>query len=303
MSKALNLLLAIYFVASFTSTSLLVASVDAQQPPKLAKIGWLAAGPGRSASYERYKKALQAIGYTEGKNVTFDYRFPEDGKLDHLPALAQELARLKVDIIVAVSTGAAVAAKNASTTIPIVFTSGGDPVAVGLVDSLAWPGGNLTGFSSVSSELSGKRLELLKETVQKLTHVAVLRDPQAQSATQEWKESLHPARELGLQLHSIEVNSADKFESAFREAIKARSAALWLTSSAILISNQKRIADLALKTSPASTFSMAGVCRGGRLDVLRTRRERSLQARRLPHRQDIEGRQTRRSAGRATHWV
>ena len=122
-----------------------------------------------------------------------------------------------------------------------------DPVVAGLVDSLARPGGNITGFTDIGAVLAGKRLELLKETVPKLTRVAVLWDPQNQSSAQVWKESQLPARELGLQLHSMEVSSADKYESAFKEAAKARSGALASTSNALANSNQKRIADLATK--------------------------------------------------------
>ncbi|MSP40933.1 MAG: ABC transporter substrate-binding protein, partial [Deltaproteobacteria bacterium] len=149
--------------------------------------------------------------------------------------------------IVATGAPAALAAKNATKTIPIVFTSGGDPVVIGLIDSLARPGGNLTGFSQMTSELAGKRLELLKDTVPKLSRVAVLWDPRAAGSADQWKESLHPARALGLQLHSMEVSSADQLESAFKEAIKARSAALSVTGASVNISNYKRIADLALK--------------------------------------------------------
>ena len=141
----------------------------------------------------------------------------------------------------------ALAAKNATRTIPIVFFGVGDPVAAGLVDSLARPGGNITGFTTIAAVLAGKRLELLKETIPKLSRVAVLWDPQDPSSAQQWKESQLPARELGLQLHSMEVSSADKYESAFKEATKARSAALAVTPSALAISNQKRIADLATK--------------------------------------------------------
>ena len=122
-----------------------------------------------------------------------------------------------------------------------------DPVAAGLVDSLARPGGNITGFTDIAAVLAGKRLELLKETVPKLSRVAVLWNPQNPGSTQQWKESQLPARELGLQLHSMEVSSADKYESAFKEAIKARSAALAVTQDALADANQKRIADLATK--------------------------------------------------------
>src|SRR5262249_20385746 len=132
---------------------------EAQQQSKLFKIGYLTNGPNRTL--DNNKKALRALGYIEGKNIVIEYRFSE-GKLDRFPALAEKLVRLKVDLIVAIGTSPAQAAKNATKTIPIVFTSGGDPVTVGLVDSLAHPAGNLTGFSNITSELVGKRLELLK---------------------------------------------------------------------------------------------------------------------------------------------
>jgi putative ABC transport system substrate-binding protein len=222
-----------------------VALTEAQQAAKVAKIGWLTTASDRSVS-PIVNQGLRALGYVEGKNIFIEYRSAE-GKLDRLPALADELVRLKVDVIVAISTASALAAKNATKTIPIVFTSGGDPVAVGLVDSLARPGGNLTGINAMTAELAGKRLELLKETVHKLSRVAVLWNPRSQGSTQEWKESQLPARELGLQLHSMEVSSADKYESAFKEAIKARSAALAVTSASVNNSNHKRIADLAAK--------------------------------------------------------
>jgi len=238
------------------------AVAEAQQPAKAPKIGSLQLDSGRFIESKIFHQALRALGYVEGKNIFIERRSAE-GKLDRLPALADELAGLKVDLIVALSTTAALAAKNATKTIPIVFSSGGDPVAVGLVDSLARPGGNLTGFSNISSELAGKRPELLKETVPKLSRVAVLWNLRDASSAQEWKESLHPARELGLQLHSMEVSSADQLESAFKEAIKARSAALAVTSASVNNSNHKRIADLAVKhrlpaISPWKEFVASG---------------------------------------------
>jgi len=242
-----------------------VRTAEAQQQAKVFKIGWLTITSSQQSQltrFENYKKSLRALGHIEGKNIFIEYRFAE-GKVDRLPALADELVRLKVDLIVALSTTAALAAKNATKTIPIVFTSGADPVAVGLVDSLARPGGNLTGFSNIISVLAGKRLELLKETVPKLSRVAVLWEPRSVASAQEWKESLHPARELGLQLHSMEVSSADQLESAFKEAIKARSAVLAVTNSGINNSNHKRVADLAAKyrlpaISPRGEFVASG---------------------------------------------
>src|SRR4029450_8537401 len=128
-----------------------------------------------------------------------------EDKFDRLPALADELVGLKVDVLIASSTPAALAAKNAAKTIPIIFLGVSDPVAAGLVDSLARPGGNITGFTNIAPVLAGKRLELLKETVPKLSRVAVLWDPKDSGSTQQWKESQLPARELGLQLHSMGV--------------------------------------------------------------------------------------------------
>ena len=141
----------------------------------------------------------------------------------------------------------------------------GDPVAAGLVDSLARPGGNITGFTNISAVLAGKRLELLKESVPKLSRVAVLWDPQDPSSAQQWKESQLPARELGLQLYSMEVNSADKFEGAFKEATKAGSTALTVISSPFNNSYQKWIADLAAKNRLPAIYSRGDFVESGGL--------------------------------------
>ena len=218
------------------------AAAHAQQA-KVPKIGLLSL---RGSGYESFQRELRKLGYIEGKNIAIEFR-SADNKLDRLPGLADELVRLKVDVLFTRSTTDALAAKNATRTIPIVFISGsGDPVEARLVDSLARPGGNLTGFTTIAPMLAGKRLELLKETVPKLSRVAVLWDPQA-SSTQEWNESQLPARELGLQLYSMEVSRTDKFEGAFKEATKAGSGALAVTQNTLVNSNQKRITDLAAK--------------------------------------------------------
>jgi putative ABC transport system substrate-binding protein len=220
---------------------------DAQQQSKIPKLGWLGVRPVASdTGPELFRREFRALGYVEGKNIVFEYRSADD-KLDRLTTLADELVRLKVDVLLASATPAAVAAKNATRTIPIVFYGGFDPVALGLVDSLARPGGNVTGFTSIAVVLVGKRLELLKETVPKLSRVAVLWDPRNPGSEQQWKESQLPARELGLQLHSIEVSSADRFEGAFKEATKAHNTAAALMASPFFYSNQKQIADLATK--------------------------------------------------------
>jgi ABC-type uncharacterized transport system substrate-binding protein len=221
----------------------LCSSAEAQQP-KVAKIGEITSG--FAPPNKVLNDALRELGYVEGKNIIIEYRHA-DNKLDRLPVLADEMVRLRVDVLVTPSTPAALAAKNATRTIPIVFYNVSDPVTAGLVDSLARPGGNITGFTTIMAVLAGKRLELLKETVPKLSLVALLWNPQAPGSTQQWKESQLSARELGLQLHSMEVSSADKYESAFKEATKARSTALAVTLDPVAGSNQKLIADLAAK--------------------------------------------------------
>jgi putative tryptophan/tyrosine transport system substrate-binding protein len=240
---------------------------DAQQPAKVAKIGWLGtrsvprsnvSTPGR----ELFKRELRKLGYVEGKNIAIEYRSAEN-KLDRLPTLADELLRLNVDVLVTGSTAATLAAKNATKTIPIVFLSRSDPVALGLVDSVARPEGNITGFTSIGSLLAGKRLELLKETIPRLSRVAVLWNPQNAASAQSWKESQLAARELGLELYSMEVRGSDKFESAFKQAIKARSAALAVTQSPFINAYLTKIADLATKSrlptiSPRGDFVDGG---------------------------------------------
>ena len=168
-----------------------------------------------AARRELFRREFRELGYVEGKNIAFEYRYAED-KLDRLPALADELVRLKVDVLVTPATPAALAAKNATRTIPIVFFSVADPVAAGLVDSLARPGGNITGFTNIAAVLAGKRLELLKETVPKLSRVAVLWNPQNPGSAQQWKES---------QLRGTRTGSATSFHGGKqrRQISRARS--------------------------------------------------------------------------------
>ena len=202
---------------------LFALSVPAEaQQAKVAKIGELTFGrrSGLGTGRELLRHELRALGYVEGKNIVFETRSAE-GKPDRFLALADELVRLQVDVLVASSTTEAIAFKNATKAIPIVYMGTGDPVAGGLVDSFARPGGNITGFTEIGAVLAGKRLELLKETIPKLSRVAVLWDPTNQGSEQSWKESQLSARELGLQLYSMEVSRADKYEGAFREATKA----------------------------------------------------------------------------------
>ena len=246
----------------------------AQQQTKVSKIGWLSARGAANIGQETIVGMLRDLGYVEGKNIAFEYRFADD-KLDRLPALAEELVRLKVDVLVTPGTPGALALKKATQTIPIVFTDVTDPVATGLVDSLARPGGNITGYTSVETALAGKRLELLKETVPKLLRIAVLWDPQNPSSAQEWKETQTAAVTLGLQLHSMAVRSADRYENAFKEAVKARSTALAACSTPLAASNQERIVELAAKNRlPAIYVQGSFVVSGGLMSYGADRTER-----------------------------
>lgn len=219
---------------------------EAQQQSKVFKIGWLGARPssGPGSGPEVIRRELNKLGYLEGKNIAFEQRW-YDGKVDRLPGLAEELVRLKVDVILTSSTPATRAIKKATASIPVVFYIEGDPIVGGLVESLARPGGNITGFTSISPVIAGKRLEVLKEIVPKLSRVAVLWT-RGQSE-QSWKESQLAARQLGLQPYSMEVSNADQFDGALKEATKAGSAALAVTPTPVANSNRKRIADLAAK--------------------------------------------------------
>src|SRR5262249_12752383 len=158
--------------------------------------------PGLGTGRELFRRSLRELGYVEGKNISFETRSAE-GKAERFKALAEELVRLKVDVLVTSSPDETLAARNATKSIPIVFLAQGDPVASGLVDSLARPGGNITGITTIATELSGKRLELLKETIPKLSRVAVMWNPKGERSGQPWEESQLAARELVLQLHSM----------------------------------------------------------------------------------------------------
>ena len=179
---------------------LILASVHflgAQQPAKIPKIGWLSPGFRCSGNIELFLRDFRKLGYVEAKNIAIESRYANN-RLDQLPILADELVRLKVEVIIVMARLETVATKKTTSTIPIVFLSVPDPVALGLIDSLARPGGNITGFTTIADVLAGKRLELLKETVPNVSRVAVLWDPQSPSSAQQWKESQLSARELGL---------------------------------------------------------------------------------------------------------
>jgi len=229
----------------------------AQQPNKVPRIGYLSANDAasESARAEAIRLALRERGYIEGQNIATEYRYME-GKLDRAGNLAAELAGLKVDIILAGGAIPIRAAKNTTKSIAIVMTGIGlDPVEAGLVDSLARPGGNVTGLTSLITELGGKRLELLKEAVPKAARVALIYDPGVPSNVLELKEVQPAAVALKLALHSWEVRAAHEFDKVFAALNKERPHGLYVAQGPLMRINVKRIVDLTLKSRLPSVFS------------------------------------------------
>ena len=235
----------------------LCSSLEAQQPKTVFRIGYLSAlDPAReSTGSDAIRLALRELNYIEGQNIAFAYHYAE-GKVDRLPDLAAELVRSKVDIIIAVNFPGIQAAKNATKTTPIVMVNvGRDPVEAGLVESLARPGGNVTGISNLGVELGGKRLELLKEAVSKITRVAELYDPANPGNLVGVKELLPAARTLKLTIQPFEVRGADDFERVFSAMGKQRPDGLYVHGGPLMYANQKRVAGFALKSRLPSIYS------------------------------------------------
>ena len=249
MVKRLLWLLTLLFLATGTFA-------EAQQPTKVARIGFLNAPPIVSipARIDAFRQGLRELGYVEGKNIVIEYRSAE-GKAERIPDLAAELVRLKVDMIVSSGPTSTHQAKKATSTIPIVMAFDDDPVGSGLVASLARPGGNITGLSTLSPELSGKQLELLKEIIPTLSRVAVLGTSNRPGTAQGLRETKLAAGALGVQLQYLDVPSPKDIEVAFREARNARAEAVLVLGSPVLNSQRKQILDLAAKSRLPATYS------------------------------------------------
>jgi putative tryptophan/tyrosine transport system substrate-binding protein len=254
-------------IALCTLLLALCFSAEAQHPGKVRRIGFLdaSAASGMAVLIDAFRQEMSKLGWIEGRNITIEYRFAEQ-KLERLPELAAELVRLKVDLIVVVSTPPALAAKSATTTIPIVMTNAGDPVAAGLVASLARPGGNVTGFSGLAPELNTKRLEVLNDAVPKLVGVGVLRPPGASIGQDLQLKELRPAAlALKLKLEEIETQADAKgLERAFKTAKQKQIGAIMTTGSRLFFAERKRIVELAVKYRlPAIYFQKDFVDEGG----------------------------------------
>lgn len=214
-------------VLGLLAVTVVVWPAGAQEAAKTPRLGVLSpfTAAATAAWHEAFRQSLRDLGWVDGKNITIEYRYA-DGSNARLSQLATELVRLKVDVILAATATDGLAARNASRTIPIVVASSGDPLGSGLVESLARPGGNVTGLSQIAPETVGKRLELLKEIVPRLVRVAVLWNPQGQVSALGWNEIQLPARQLGVRLQSLEARTIEDFVKAFDDASRARAGAL-----------------------------------------------------------------------------
>ena len=264
-SKIENLKL-VGIIAIVVALTVCGAGAEAQQPGKIFRIGYLdvSNASGSAVLVQAFRQELSKLGWIEGKNITIEYRFAEQ-KAERLPELAAELVRLKVDLIVASSPPSALAAKNATTTIPIVL-EGGDLVGLGLVASLARPGGNATGVSSLAPEIGTKRLEILKDTVPKLARVGILWWPRARSQQEVQLKELRPAAlALKLKLDEIETEADPKsLESAFQTARQKQVNGIITTASRAFFAERKRIVELAGKYRlPTVYFQKEFVDEGG----------------------------------------
>ncbi len=247
------------FISTLTGALLAAPlAAEAQQAAKVARIGFLAGNlAGNPPTREAFRQGLRDLGYVEGRNVVIEYRDAE-GKLERLPALAAELVALKVDVIVAPGTPAALAAKQATRTLPIVFPVAVDPVQSGLVTSLARPGGNVTGLSALIPELVGKCLEQLKQAVPGVSRVAVLWQPGGIDERTEkgrMKRAEVAGRALGVRLQFVEARDPADFDRAFSDMTRARAGALTVLTSVMFVNERRRLADLAAKTRLPAVYA------------------------------------------------
>jgi putative tryptophan/tyrosine transport system substrate-binding protein len=245
---------------------LIATPADAQQKIKVARIGFLGSSPAFRVQQfvDAFRQGLRELGYIEGQNATIEYRYA-DGKFDRLPKLAAELVGLKVDVIFAQAAPAIRAAKEATKTIPIVFETLGDPVSGGFVTSLAKPGGNLTGVGGLAPELSGKRLELLKEIVPRLTRVAVLANPNNPQLVAVLRETETAAFGLGLRLQVSEIRDTGMLDEAFAAITKGRAEALTVFPDPMISGEMKRIVNFAAKNRLPVAYGASGIVEIGGL--------------------------------------
>ncbi len=240
-------------------------AVGAQPAGKLWRIGVLSPGaPGHSAPLEAFRQGLRDLGYVDGRNTIIDERFAED-RTDRLTVLARDLVQARVDVIFAINTPAALAAKKATTTIPIVVTRVSDPIGAGLVASLARPGGNITGLTTVSPELSGKRLELLREALPGVQKVTVLWNAANTGHTANVREMEAAGPRLGLDVSTVGVRREEDLSTAIQTAVNARAGALVVIDDLVISSHQSRILEIAARHSLPVISQFREFCEAGGL--------------------------------------
>jgi putative tryptophan/tyrosine transport system substrate-binding protein len=237
---------------------------EGQQPEKIPRIGYLGNSslPLERDFVDAFRQGLRDLGYAEGHNILIEYRWAE-GRYDRFPEFVAELVRLKVDVLLTAGTPGALAAKQATQTIPIVMAVSGDAVGTGLVQSLARPGGNITGLTRMTRDLDGKRLELLKEIVPGLSRVAILLNPANPISARGWREAQLPAKALRLELEPVEVKAAEEFEAAFAAIARQRPGGFFIIADQFLLAHRTQIVDFAARRSlpaiyPYSEFVDAG---------------------------------------------
>jgi putative tryptophan/tyrosine transport system substrate-binding protein len=230
-----------------------VVGAGAQQTGRVYRVGFLGGTSADAVPLRSLREGLRELGYVEDRNITFEYRFTYD-RNERLPTLAAELVRSKVDVIITHASPATRAAKQATSTIPIVMVSVGDPVGTGFVASIARPGGNVTGLSNNDTGLAAKRLELLKEALPKLSRVAVLRNPANPSVASQFREAEDAARSLAIEVQAVDLQDPRELDAAFSMMAKARAGAVTVMGDPLFLSQQKRVADLALRKRLPSIF-------------------------------------------------
>ncbi len=253
----MNKKIVVWLLATVLLTT--VSFAEAQQPKKIAKIGYLIPSTPAATAHliEAFRQGLRELGYVEGKTFVLELRYGE-ARVERLPELARELVGLKVDVIVTNTDGAIAAVKRETQTIPIVMGNSTDPVGTGFVASLARPGGNVTGVSSISPELSGKRLELLREVVPGLSRVAFLWNPDIRGAVLDYNETESAARSLGLQVQSVEVVRAEDLDRAFSAITKERAQTLTMpAANPVGFANRGQIASFAQKNRLPSMYAQS----------------------------------------------
>jgi putative tryptophan/tyrosine transport system substrate-binding protein len=249
------------FITLLGGVAVLPLAARAQQPAKIPRIGFLLTGwpqsPETLAPIDAFRRGLRQLGYVDNQNIAIEYRFAE-GKIERFPNLAAELVRLNVDLIVAANTPSAIAAREATTTIPIVGVAMGDPIEDGLIASLARPGGNVTGLTFLAPELTAKRLQLLKDALPNVSRVAALWQPGAfgeRTTSDMMKATEAVARSLGVRLQLIEVRNVEQFDGAFATMASERVEALLVFPGSLLFNARRRIVELAVTHRLPSVYS------------------------------------------------